>query len=180
MNTLYETDQLVLRVCTRKEASMVLDFYKRNLEDFAKYEPISFSSVTTLKFHEEMLDYEYEAFLKSTCIRYHFFEKHNPFKVVGTMSFRNIQGGYYSSCTVGYKVDSAYRRRGYAKEALTLGLKLVENELNIHRTEALVLPDNDPSMLLLEGLGFRQEGLLREKIKLNGIWRDHYLYARVV
>ena len=180
MNISYETDQLVLRVCNRKEAPMVLDFYKRNLEDFSLYEPISYPAATTLKYHEEILEYEYQCFLDGSIVRYFFFEKNNPFRIVGTMSFRNICGGYYSSCTVGYKVDSACRRRGYAYEALKLGVDLVGREYHMHRMEAIVLPDNVASIRLLEKLGFEREGLLRGKIRLNGEWHDHYMYSKII
>ena len=95
------------------------------------------------------------------------------------MSFRNISGGYYSSSTDGYKVASEYRRRGYAREALTLGLDIMENDRGLRRTEAYVMPVNEPSICLLTGLGFEKEGLLREKIRINGVWEDHLLYARI-
>ncbi len=32
---------------------------------------------------------------------------------------------------------------------------------------------------MLEKAGFRREGLLRSYLRINGIWQDHYLYARI-
>jgi ribosomal-protein-alanine N-acetyltransferase len=32
---------------------------------------------------------------------------------------------------------------------------------------------------VLEKAGFRREGLLRSYLRINGIWQDHYLYARI-
>lgn len=179
MNVTYETQQLTLRICTRKDAALVLDFYRRNIDDFSKYEPITLPAALTLKFHADMLDYEYQAFVEGTSIRYYFFRKGDPFTIVGTMSFRGISGGYYSVCQLGYKVDIGYRRRGYAREALALGVEAVHRERGIHRIEAVVLPDNDPSMRLLEGLGFVREGLIRDRILLNNEWRDHYMYSHI-
>lgn len=179
MNTKYETDALVLRVCTKKDAAMVLDFYKRNFEDFAKYEPLSYSSATQLRFHEDVLQYEYDSFLKGNNVRFYLFDRNNPLKIVGTVSYRNITGAYYSSCQVGYKMDAAYRRRGYMREALAKGNEILFQELSIHRIEAIVMPDNEASIGLLESMGFEREGLLRDKIYLNGTWKDHYLYAKL-
>ena len=179
MKTKYETESLVLRVCTKKDAVLVLDFYKRNFEDFAKYEPLSYPSASQLRFHEDVLQYEYAAFLKGKSVRFYLFERDNPLKIVGTASYRNITGSYYSCCQLGYKMDEDYRRRGYMKEALYFTNDLMHREFSLHRIEAIVMPDNEPSIHLLEKLDFQREGLLREKIYLNGRWQDHYLYARV-
>jgi len=172
-----ETNHLILRVCVRRDAMMVLDFYKRNFEDFAKYEPLSYPQATQLRFHEEILQYEYDSFLKGRNVRFYFFEKENPLKIVGTASYRNITGSYYSSCQLGYKMDRDYRRKGYMHEALELGNRVMFREMSMHRIEAIVMPDNTASIALLEGLGFEREGLLRDKIYLNGRWEDHYQYA---
>lgn len=179
MQTKYETASLILRICTKNDAMMVLDFYKRNYDDFAKYEPLTKSATTQLRFHEDLLKYEYDTFLKGTTIRFYIFEKHNPLKIIGTVSYRNIAKSYYSSCQVGYKMDQSYRRKGYMRETLELGNQLIFNELSLHRMEAIVMPDNAASIGLLEGLGFQREGLLHDKIFLNGRWEDHYLYALI-
>ena len=46
-----------------------------------------------------------------------------------------------------------------------------------NRIEAACLPTNDPSRNLLAKAGFRQEGLARRYIQINGEWQDHALYA---
>ncbi|RVC51547.1 N-acetyltransferase, partial [Mesorhizobium sp. M4B.F.Ca.ET.088.02.2.1] len=40
-------------------------------------------------------------------------------------------------------------------------------------------PDNARSIRVLEKAGFRREGLLRSYLRINDIWQDHYLYARI-
>jgi ribosomal-protein-alanine N-acetyltransferase len=32
---------------------------------------------------------------------------------------------------------------------------------------------------VLEKAGFTREGLLRSYLRINGIWQDHYIYARI-
>jgi ribosomal-protein-alanine N-acetyltransferase len=49
--------------------------------------------------------------------------------------------------------------------------------LRLHRVEAAVQPVNEPSMRVLERVGFAREGLARRYLKINGVWQDHYLYA---
>lgn len=180
MDFKYETPQLIMRVCNRGDARMVYDFYRRNLLDFAQYEPLNMKSATTLIYYESLLDVELDLLLKREVARYFLFEKSNPFRIVGTIAFRNFNfAPHIMSCVVGYKIDKQFRRRGYAREAIYTGCDIMFHDEHLHRIEATVLPDNIASSRLLEGLGFVREGLMQKKIKLNGTWRDHYLYALV-
>ena len=179
MNTTYETDRLLLRICTKYDARMVLDFYKKNMSDFAQYEVIDLKTCGTLRFHESMLNAEFSMRDQGKMTRYYIFEKENPLRIIGTFAFHDIQYGHYRSARVGYKVDVDFRRKGYAKEALQKGISAIFEENGLHRIEAFVLPDNTPSIRLLESLGFIREGLVLDKVKLNGKWRDHYLYGKL-
>ncbi|MDE1938388.1 MAG: GNAT family N-acetyltransferase, partial [Alphaproteobacteria bacterium] len=49
--------------------------------------------------------------------------------------------------------------------------------LGLHRIEAACLPSNEPSKNLLTKAGFRQEGIARRYLQINGEWRDHVLFA---
>jgi ribosomal-protein-alanine N-acetyltransferase len=49
--------------------------------------------------------------------------------------------------------------------------------LGLHRIEAACLPSNDPSKSLLAKAGFREEGLARRYLQINGEWQDHVLFA---
>ncbi len=179
MNHTYETDRLYLKVLSRYDARMVLDFYSANAKEFALYEPLKEEDVTNLNYHALMLDFELENYKKNTLLRLYIFEKDNPFKIIGTLSFRNIAQGFYKVATLGYKMDKDFRRMGYMSEAISKGMEIMDKELHLHRVEAIVLPDNDASIGLLEKLDFQREGLIRDKVFLNGAWRDHYLYSHI-
>lgn len=180
MNFKYETSQLIMRVCTRKDARLVHDFYVRNLRDFMKYEPLDPRAASTLVYYESLLDIEYDLLLKKEVIRFFLFDRANPLSIVGTIAFRSISLAPHLLCAqIGYKIDKNCRRRGYAREAISTGCDIMFNDLKLHRIEASVLPDNIASCRLLEGLGFEQEGLMKSKIRLNGTWKDHYLYSLI-
>ncbi len=174
-----ETKRLILRVLTPDYAEIILDFYMRNAAVFEKYEPIDSSYFYTLEYHKRLLTAEYKEMLQSHLVRYWIFEKENQKTPVGTLSFHNIHAEAFHSASLGYKIDPMYWRRGYCYEALSLCIASITNELDLHRIEALVLPDNLPSIGLLEKLGFEQEGLLKDKAYLQGKWRDHYLYSYI-
>ncbi len=180
MYSLYETDHLRLRILSSSDARMVADFYDRNFEDFGKYEPFAGRNVATISFQRKLLEAERDQLAAGQMVRFHIFEKDNPFLVIGTVSFREIKRSFYASSIVGYKMDKDFRGRGYATEAIDTAMDVVAKECDLHRIEATVLPDNVPSIRVLEKLGFEREGLLRDKILLEGEWKDHYLYAKLI
>jgi ribosomal-protein-alanine N-acetyltransferase len=49
--------------------------------------------------------------------------------------------------------------------------------VGLHRVQADIRPENLPSQRLVERLGFRQEGLLRRYLDIDGDWRDHRSFA---
>lgn len=175
-----ETDRLLLRILTIDDAPKALAFYQDNAATFEQYEPLVGENFYSLTHQQNLLAYEYQEMLKLRMLRFWLFEKEHPEKIIGTISFHNISPDIYSSTQVGYKMDAHYLRHGYCYEALSYGISFVAREIGIRRFEALVLPDNTPSIRLLEKCNFHREGLLRDKVLLQGEWKDHYLYALIV
>jgi ribosomal-protein-alanine N-acetyltransferase len=80
---------------------------------------------------------------------------------------------------IGYIVDPAHCRQGVATEAVSAMIRFCFQDLGLHRLQAFIHPDNAPSLKLIEKLGFRREGLLRENLRVSEEWRDDLLYARL-
>jgi [ribosomal protein S5]-alanine N-acetyltransferase len=49
--------------------------------------------------------------------------------------------------------------------------------LGLHRMEINVRPENLASRRVAEKLGFREEGLRRRYLHIDGDWRDHLVYV---
>jgi RimJ/RimL family protein N-acetyltransferase len=64
---------------------------------------------------------------------------------------------------VGFWLVPAERLRGIAAEAVALSIDWVFAELGMHRVEMTTLPTSDRVFALAERLGFRQEGVMRER-----------------
>ena len=62
-------------------------------------------------------------------------------------------------------------------DALRATLPFVFDELRLHRLEAACLPHNEPSKGVLAKVGFHEEGLARQYLRINGQWADHLLFA---
>jgi len=73
--------------------------------------------------------------------------------------------------------DVTERGPAYGREALSLALDFAFDELNLHHVVATVFPYNAGSMALVENLGFKREGNLRQHIHRNGRRYDMFLYG---
>ncbi len=68
---------------------------------------------------------------------------------------------------IGYALQRPFWGRGLMTEALTALFDFAFRELALHRLEADVEPRNAKSLAILERLGFRREGLLRERFRVE-------------
>lgn len=176
----HQTKRLILRVIGPDQAEDVLSFYEKNRRFLEPYEPKRNPQFYTLDFQKSNLSYEYNAFIKSHYLRIWIFKKNEPDLPIGTVCFSNFLHGAFCSCMIGYKIDQEHLRRGYMTEALAYLVPLVCKEYQFHRIEAYVMPDNEPSIRLLENLTFVREGMLHNFAQINGKWEDHYLYTYLV
>ncbi len=172
-----KTNRLILKILGPEYAAMVLNFYKKNRDVFEKYEPVIGDDFYTLDHQKKILQFERNNILKLIMVRYWIFSKNNPTEIIGTVSYRNIVRPIYESCTIGYKMDRDYMNMGYCSEAISATIPIIAKELGIHRFEALILPDNNPSIHMVEKLGFKYEGILRDKIIIHGERLDHCMYS---
>lgn len=73
--------------------------------------------------------------------------------------------------------EKQYWGKGYAKEALTMGIEYMVNERNIHRFEAKILESNVPSTKMHQKCGYEIEGLLRRAVYKNGEFHNQYVLS---
>ena len=95
-------------------------------------------------------------------------------RVIGTCTLFAINA-VQRRCELGYALGHEYWGRGYMYEALTGLVGFAFGTLGMRRLEADIDPRNPRSLKLLERLGFRREGLLRERWTVNGELQDSVL-----
>lgn len=179
MLTSYETNRLILQILTSNHAEQVLDFYNNNMDIFEPYEPTRPDNFYTKAYQKALLTCEYNAILKSETVRFWIFKKEDPDKIIGTVSFSNIQPYIFSSCNIGYKFDKEYHHHGYALEAINKICEIIFYDYNLHRIKAYIMPCNIPSKNLIERAGFTFEGIARKSIFIRDIWEDHEQYSLI-
>ena len=99
---------------------------------------------------------------------------------VGQVMVGNVVRDPLWSAYVGYWVGSHAVMGGVTTAAVALVLDHCFGPVGLHRVEATVRPENIASRRVLEKLGFREEGLFRRYLNVDGAWRDHLCYAITV
>ncbi len=82
--------------------------------------------------------------------------------------------------SVGYWIATTAQGHGHAGRALGLALKLMTDELGLHRAEASTNLENVPSQRVLRRNGFTPYGVAHSSIFLDGSWRDGLLWERIL
>lgn len=100
-------------------------------------------------------------------------------QLLGGLTLSNVRRGVCQAASLGYWMGAPYAGQGYMKAAVTALLPVAHEVLHLHRVEAACMPNNRPSIALLEGCGFTREGYSREYLCINGVWEDHLMFARL-
>jgi RimJ/RimL family protein N-acetyltransferase len=81
--------------------------------------------------------------------------------------------------SIGYTIGEAFRRRGVGKGAVAALLPVAfgRDGFNLERVDAIAAIDNIASRRVLEGNGFRFEGVQRGLLIIRGIRVDHAMYG---
>lgn len=97
-------------------------------------------------------------------------------KVLGTCGFHNHKPEHFRA-EVGYELGKEYWGQGIVAEALTAILDYGFNGMNCNRIEAFVNYGNVKSTRLLERMGFKLDGILREYEFNRGEFVNQYCYS---
>lgn len=175
----YETKRLHLIVLNSDAAPAVQHFYQKNASFLEPFEPKRPENFYTIDFHKSNLACEYRAFLKLSYIRFWIIRKEAPNEPIGSVCFNNILHGAFQKCMIGYKLGEEFCHQGYMHEAISFLIPIVMGELNLHRIEAYVQPDNFASIHLLSSLHFAEEGYLQKFAEIQGNWTDHLIFSYI-
>ena len=92
-------------------------------------------------------------------------------RVIGTCTLFAINEAQ-GRAELGYALGHEYWGNGYMREALTALVDFAFGGLRMRRLEADIDPRNAGSLHAVERLGFRREGVLRERWNVNGDLQD--------
>ena len=92
-------------------------------------------------------------------------------KMIGTCGFTRFFFAH-DSAEVGYVINPEYRGQGLVPEALMEVLRFGFSQLGLNRIEAKYMVGNEASRRVMEKVGMRFEGVLRDGMKIKERYRD--------
>ena len=98
-------------------------------------------------------------------------ERNGESGVIGTCTLFRLDA-VHGRAEIGYALASAEWGRRLASDALDVLIRFAFETLGLHRLEGDVDPRNERSIALLLKKGFRREGVLRERYRVNGEIHD--------
>ena len=167
---------LSVRLLTIEDMREVRDYYLRNREHLAPWEPLRMDDYFLEENFKSMLTCQIEDSLKGLSQRFGIFEKA---RVMGVISYTNIVKGAFMACNVGYSIDAELQGRGLMQKALWQTLGYMFEYVGMNRVMANYMPRNISSSRVLKKLGFGIEGYARSYLKIAGKWEDHILTSLI-
>jgi [ribosomal protein S5]-alanine N-acetyltransferase len=124
---------------------------------------------------EKLLAEIHELFEKKTLFQWGIALKSDN-RIIGTTTLFRLDDQSLRA-EIGYILNRKFWGNDYVNEALNALLDFAFEKMNLRRIEADVDPRNAASIRTLERLGFRREGLLRERWFVNGEIQDALFYG---
>jgi len=94
--------------------------------------------------------------------------------LVGDLGIHFLPGE--STVEIGVTVAPRFQGRGIANEAVVCVVNFLFDTLHKSKVTASVDPENQKSMALMNGIGFRLEGIYEKAVLFRGEWADDAVY----
>ena len=152
-----------LRGLEQKDAPRMLEWmYDSGINQWYKYPFAEMTLEKTEKFIQSAND--------SECIR-HYAIVNDEDEYCGTISLKNID--YENLCAeMAIVLRREYHGTGIAKEAALLLFEKAFDELSLHKVYLNVLSDNERAISFYKKIGMKEEGISKEAVRIQGIFRD--------
>ncbi len=164
---------IILKNLTTNNAQEVLEYYNKNKNHLAPFEPTKDSSFHTLEVQKKLLSKSYREFVNGSSIDLGIFKEE---KLIGKIKLSQILHGSFKNGILGYSIDEDEQGYGYMRESVNLLLRYAFNECELHRIEASALVNNNKSRAVLTKSGFKLIGINEKYLLINGKWEDHATY----
>ena len=162
------------------QVAAVADYYRRNATHFAPWDPPLPPDHAAPDRVAQALADGAEAFASGRAWRWWLEPLDHPGRVIGQVHLSGVARGPFQSCNLGYALDAGCQGCGLMHEALQhVVAQAFSPQLNLHRIQAGVRPENHRSRAVLARLGFAEIGLARHYLFIDGAWRDHLLVERI-
>ena len=98
--------------------------------------------------------------------------------LIGQINLGGVIYGALRAAHIGYWIDRNFANRGHMTAAVNMVTDFAFKELELHRIEINIRPENEPSIRVAEKCGYLYEGLRPRYLHIDGAWRDHHCFVR--
>lgn len=168
-------DGLLIRYPQPGDELDLVAFHARNREHFTPSGSINPATHLRSEWWTEFMHNNADERERDVAVRFLVFSTVSGSVLIAKINYSQIFRGPFQACYLGYALDEAFCGRGLMTQALRLTNDFMFREQHIHRIMANYLPENVASGRVLERLGFVKEGIAKDYLRINGVWRDHVL-----
>lgn len=173
MFPILQTDRLVLRELTENDAQALLDCFS-NPDVLRHYGQKPLTSLAQVK---QIIRNFANNFEEKRGIKWGI-EVLGQEGIIGTIGFQEWSVEH-KKADISYALFPNSWGQGYAKEAVSIVISHGFQNMDLVRIGAIVFTENDASNKLLEKLGFKKEGVLRNFMHQNDIPYDTNIYSLI-
>jgi ribosomal-protein-alanine N-acetyltransferase len=170
---IFSTDRLELRRLVMEDADLMFEVKADPEVTFLYGERPHKSVEDTRKWAQDCIDAmaKHEVMIWTILLR-------SSGEPVGTACFWHFQPANHCA-ELGYELHPAFWKKGFMIEALEPILSFGFDVVGLNRIEAVPLAINEASRSLLRRLGFKEEGVLRQRVRHDGLFFDEVYYSLI-
>jgi RimJ/RimL family protein N-acetyltransferase len=169
------TPRLLLRPFRRRDVDSIHEAVKASIDDLQVWLPWAsrnYSRLVSQQFVRESI----AAWSEGRAFDFTVRRPEDPQRHLGNVSIWHTSRQNRVG-EIGYWVRSDETRRGVCTESVAHLLQIAFQELGLHRVTLRIADGNRASDRIAEKLGFLEEGVLREDVKIGDHWVDHTLWG---
>ena len=167
-----ETERLILRPFKIGDAADIFAY----ASDAENTRYMIFERHKTVQDALDFIGLELKNYEKGNCYDYAFVLKETG-RLIGSGGCMSVNAPHCAE--IGYIIDKKYWGRGLVPEAMSALIDFFTKELKIKRIEAKHFCGNEKSGRVMEKLGMRYEGTLRQKVFAQGCYWDVKQYSLI-
>jgi len=165
-----ETERLILRKLRLEDAKDVFEYASD--PEVAKY--VTWETHKSIEDSINLIKFTHERYEKKEGIIWGIVYKENN-KVIGTCDILPVTKHFRSE--IAYALARNYWGKGLMTEAVKEVIRFGFERMNLNRIQAMCIPENIGSYRVMEKVGMKYEGLIREYLYIKGKFQDLKLYS---
>ena len=165
-----ETERLILRKLHLEDAKDVFEYASD--PEVAKY--VTWEPHKSIEDSINLIKFTHERYEKKEGIIWGIVYKENN-KVIGTCDISPAIKHFRAE--IAYALSKDYWGKGLMNEAVKEVIRFGFEKMNLNRIQAMCIPENIGSYRVMEKVGMKYEGLIREYMYIKGKFQDLKLYS---